>query len=240
MHKWSNIFKGYINNNSTEIKTKSDDHFHYSSCLFIKFILIKYLSPQNNKIVIHKWNRVFLYLWKFNYIVWCFADADTGERMFCRGRSMKGCWSGYLKGCSAEADTRGNADVQMFRKNINMTPQTVGGGTAIGSPCSYLLCLASPHWQCSCTDSPYIMFLIFACRDFCCDVLESYSPKNFSWYSGNYCHFLGLVIIGGASQFLLDKTAIGDSWVVIIKWSAAAHLGWYFVRGLDCWQERLE
>jgi hypothetical protein len=39
----------------------------------------------------------------------CFAEADTGERIFCYSRSMKGC--------------------MMSRRNIRMTLQTVGALT---------------------------------------------------------------------------------------------------------------
>ena len=42
----------------------------------------------------------------------CFAKADTGESMFC--------WSTHLR------------EQLMFRNNINMTPQTVGGSSCIG------------------------------------------------------------------------------------------------------------
>jgi hypothetical protein len=41
----------------------------------------------------------------------CFAEGDTGERMFCYSKHMKGH--------------------VMFRRNINMTPQTVGGRTLV-------------------------------------------------------------------------------------------------------------
>jgi hypothetical protein len=47
-----------------------------------------------------------------------FAEADTGERMFFYSKHMKGC--------------------MMFRRNINMTQQTVGA--------QVLVHIALPHW----------------------------------------------------------------------------------------------
>ena len=51
-----------------------------------------------------------------------FADPDTGERMFCYSKHMKGC--------------------MMFRRNLNMTPQTVSSSSRFGSPCSACLVFA--------------------------------------------------------------------------------------------------
>jgi hypothetical protein len=47
-----------------------------------------------------------------------FAEADTGERIFCYSKHVKGH--------------------RMFTKNINMTPQTVGVRA--------LVCFAPPHY----------------------------------------------------------------------------------------------
>ena len=78
--------------------------------------------------------------------MWCLAEADTGKMT---GKTIF-CWSWHAKG-----------DV-VFRKNINMTPQTVGRRSCFGSPCN-----AS---------------LIFACHDF----VERNSPSNLSWYFGDF------------------------------------------------------
>ena len=51
-----------------------------------------------------------------------FADPDTGERMFRYSKHMKGC--------------------MMFRRNLNMTPQTVSSSSRFGSPCSACLVFA--------------------------------------------------------------------------------------------------
>jgi len=69
------------------------------------------------------------FLWKVSYVKWCFrwgtevkecfTEADTDERIFCYSRHVKEC--------------------VMFRKNINMTPQTAGTRA--------LVCLALSYWS---------------------------------------------------------------------------------------------
>ena len=54
----------------------------------------------------------------------CFAKADTGKRMFYYSKHVKGH--------------------MMFRRNINMTPQTVGGQA--------LVCFALPRYSSLTTD----------------------------------------------------------------------------------------
>ena len=68
----------------------------------------------------------------------------------------------------------------MVRRNINMTPQAVGGGSGIGSPCS-----ASLTYTHVLIGSPCIALLISTCHDF----IESSLPKNFSWYSADSSQF---------------------------------------------------
>lgn len=70
----------------------------------------------------------------------------------------------------------------------------------------------------------------------CCDSIEGNSLKNFLWHS---CHFCRLRPIGRASKFLLDWTAIAESWIVFVRvssyWLVVVSWQW-----LVSWQWRLE
>ena len=61
----------------------------------------------------HNWSRNFCFLWKLGYVIWCLLG-QTGERMFCWRRHMRG---------------------HVMFERINMTLKTVEGGPCIGSPC---------------------------------------------------------------------------------------------------------
>jgi hypothetical protein len=40
---------------------------------------------------IESWSGNFWILWKVSYVKGCFPEADTGERMFCESKHVKGC-----------------------------------------------------------------------------------------------------------------------------------------------------
>jgi hypothetical protein len=106
---------------------------------------------------------------------------QTGEGMFC--------WSKHMRGC------------MMFRKNITMTPQRVGGDSGIDSPCS--------------------VSKIFSC----CDFVEGNLLKNFLWYSCGYFQRLRpmrrLPVSSGLNCHCWFVS--GDCWV---DWTAAADSCW--------------
>ena len=77
-----------------------------------------------------------------------FPEADTGERMFCYSKHVKGH--------------------MMFRRNINMSPLTVGSN--IGLLCSALLFFTAVLN----IDSPYIALM----RSACDDAIERNLSKN--------------------------------------------------------------
>jgi hypothetical protein len=82
------------------------------------------------------------------------AEADTGGKMFYCSRHV------------------------IFRRNINMTPQTgqewglVGGRPSIGLLCSASLFFSNSH---TCIGSPYTVLLSSACGD----AIERNWPKSF-------------------------------------------------------------
>ena len=80
-----------------------------------------------------------------------FAEADTGERIFCYSKHVKGH--------------------RMFTKNINMTPQTVGAQA--------LVCFALPGYT-SVTTCMYWFALHRIAKLHCGDIIERNSPKNVS------------------------------------------------------------
>jgi hypothetical protein len=94
----------------------------------------------------------------------CFAEADTWEdillkqtheRIFCWCRHAWGhvifSWSGHLRGC------------MMFRKNMNISTQTVKGHSLMAMPCNASLFFSDLHFT------------------------ERNAPKNFLWYSSWCC-----------------------------------------------------
>ena len=118
----------------------------------------------------------------------------------------------------------------MFRKNINMTPQT-GGAPA-------LLRLAVLCWQHAGIGSPYVVWLSFACSD----TLERNSPESFSWGSWGFWPLWWTWASGWASWFLLVWTARSDLCVASAGWTGLQLPSrvCYFAKGPDWERERLE
>lgn len=148
------------------------------------------------------WNRNFWFLWKLSCSTWCFSGSclvktdiwehillkQTQERMFCWDRHVRGhlmlCWSRHLRGCV------------MFRKNIQITSQTVRGCSCFGSPCNNLLlfaCLYLP-WICRGKHTKDLIVVLWLVLDATEDVDR----------------------LGWASKLLLDQTINIVSYLVLL------------------------
>lgn len=134
----------------------------------------------------------------------CFAKTDTwyfSGNCFVKGHVVF-CCSRRLRGRA------------MFRKNINRTPQTVGGHSCIGSPCHVPLVFADDALALVCL----AFFLIIASHDF----IERNTLKNFWWHSG--CFFL----LPWDECRLVEP--LGFFWIEL---PLLIHV-WCFVSVLDC------
>jgi hypothetical protein len=113
--------------------------------LLIQFLGFFKLKKGSHYVILDDWNYLgwlqnhddylqsekFWFLWKVNYVKYCFAgahkqkdvcfaEADTGERVFSYSKHVKGH--------------------MMFRRNLNMTPQTVGARALVALLCLTSLC----------------------------------------------------------------------------------------------------
>jgi hypothetical protein len=130
----------------------------------------------------------------------CFAE--NRHMMFFWKLPGKGhvvlCWSGCL------------GEYVTFGKGMTTTQYTAT------MPFHFLLVIIWLCWSWSSLtmlggiSSPCYSFLVRVWSDF----VERNTPKNFWWCS---CCFCGIRLIGRASPFLLDKTAVADLWMVFMS-----------------------
>jgi hypothetical protein len=137
----------------------------------------------------HLWSGNFWFLGN-SVMLSAVLQVHTGERMFC--------WSRHRRG------------PVMFRNNVNMTPQRVGGGSGVGLPC--------------------ITLLMFTC----CNLVESNLLKNFLWYSFGY--LLTLQTQANRWSHVVSSELNCHCWVVSgycqVDWTAAADTCWCCSSGL--------
>jgi hypothetical protein len=133
----------------------------------------------------------------------CFAEADTGERMVCYSRHVKG-WV-------------------TFRRNINMTPQTVGAGA--------LVCSASLRYS-SLTAHMY-WFTLHCIVELSWWWLDRNLTKNFSWGSCSFLLLLWPRLVGEPCGFFWIELPL-----LILVWYLLSGLvcSCWIVSG-DCWMD---
>ena len=115
------------------------------------------------------WDSVCV-MWYFSgsCLISCFADTWRFPRSCVVKGHVISYWSRCLRGWV------------MFRKNMNIAPQTVRWCPCIGVPCNALLVFTDDALALICLAMLCWSSLIFACLDF----IETNVSKNFSWYSG--------------------------------------------------------
>lgn len=155
------------------------------------------------------WSENFWFLWKHSYGMWCFAGADLWKNILLKQTQVRGC--------------------VIFRKEYKYDSTDSGGRLWY-----WFSWLRLASLKCSPIGSPCLVLLIFTC-----DFVDSNSPRTFHDILVASCCFHRHRPTGGASRFLLDRTATADSWVVIAEWTRL-HSCWCFASGLDSWQWRLK